>query len=637
MEKHGNGTLTIPITNGTNILANTPLRLRIISELTSFSGNITDACYNPFYSQIEDYQLIINNSPICLSPSNLLIGNISSGSAQINWTAGGTETSWNIEYGLSGFSQDSGTINSVTSNPFTLSGLSAQTSYDVYLQADCGGLIGTSSWIGPISFTTSSSCNISVSAGADQTVCEGDNFQLSASFLQGASYSWSPTTGLSNPFVRSPTSSLTSTTTYTVTCSLNGCTSTDQVTINVNPIPSVDAGLNQTICQGDFVNLSANYVQFMSYDWRPVTFLSSPNSNFTTASPTSSITCYLEGTLNGCTNTDSVLIAVNPLPNVIAGSDQTVCFGDDVTLSASGANSYSWTNGVVNNVAFVPTSPNPNFISSVSYTVTGTDNNGCSNTDIVLVTINPLPDIYAYSFINGVNTNNPEVDLCLGDSVRLYGDGAGTGVYEWDNGVIDNEWFTPINSNIYTLTGTNDFTGCSNTDEITLTVNELPAIVETIINEEFGDDGSISIEVIAGTPPFDFDWDVDGLGDNDDFQDLTDLRGGTYVLIVTDDNGCQSRFTIVLENMTSLIIPSAITPNGDGVNDVWDIKGLHGYPEMQLQIFDRNGILLHEQQGLYTDWDGIYAGKQLPEGDYFYIIDLKNGERPYMGAVSIKF
>ena len=44
------------------------------------------------------------------------------------------------------------------------------------------------------------------------------------------------------------------------------------------------------------------------------------------------------------------------------------------------------------------------------------------------------------------------------DSLRLYGDGAGTGVYEWDNGVLNNEWFTPTNSNIYTLTGTNNFT-----------------------------------------------------------------------------------------------------------------------------------------------------------------------------------
>ena len=60
----GNGTLTIPISNGTNILANTPLRLRIISELTSVTGNITDACYNPFYAQAEDYQLVINQANI---------------------------------------------------------------------------------------------------------------------------------------------------------------------------------------------------------------------------------------------------------------------------------------------------------------------------------------------------------------------------------------------------------------------------------------------------------------------------------------------------------------------------------------------------------------------------------------------
>ena len=63
----GNGTLTIPISNGTNILANTPLRLRIISELTSVTGTITDACYNPFYAQAEDYQLIINQATASLS------------------------------------------------------------------------------------------------------------------------------------------------------------------------------------------------------------------------------------------------------------------------------------------------------------------------------------------------------------------------------------------------------------------------------------------------------------------------------------------------------------------------------------------------------------------------------------------
>ena len=639
--------------------------------------------------------------PSCIDPSGLIVSNILSTTADISWSNPSTTvTLWNYVYDTAGFDPLLGTPVS-TANIFltaSLSGLNTSTSYDVYVQSDCGTNVGT--WIGPISFTTSSSCNISVSAGADQTVCEADNFQLSASFLQGANYSWSPTTGLSNPFVRSPNGYLNSSTTYTVTCSLNGCVYNDQVTITVQPSPNINLSSNQTICLGDQVILDAigaNNISWNNGVSNTVPFYPTQSSYYT-VSGDNSYGCVSEDSVlvtvnplpnvnagqdvnvcagsaailiasgannyvwnnniingqsfvplgssnyivigtdnNGCVNSDTVKVTINPLPNVNAGSDQTICLGDDVTLSASGANSYSWTNGVVNNVAFVPTSPHPDFISSIDYSVTGTSNYGCTNTDIVKVIINPLPDIYAYSFVNGVNNNSSEVYLCSGDSVRLYGDGAGIGTYEWDNGVMDNEWFTPTNSNIYTLTGTRDFTGCSNTDQITLTVNELPEIVETIINEEFGDDGSISIDVIAGTPPFDFDWDVDGLGDNDDFQDLTDLKGGTYVLIVTDDNGCKSRFTIVLENMTSLVIPSAITPNGDGVNDVWDIKGLNGYPEMQLQIFDRNGVLLHEQQGLYTDWDGIYAGKQLPEGDYFYIIDLKNGRQPYMGAVSIKF
>ena len=505
--------------------------------------------------------------------------------------------------------------NGVTNNvPFSIN---ATTTFTV-TGSDLNGCIDTSQ----VTFTVQPSPNINLSS--NQTICLGDQVILDA--IGANNISWN--NGVSNTVPFYPTQS----SYYTVSGDNSyGCVSEDSVLVTVNPLPNVNAGQDVNVCAGSASILIASGAN--NYVW---------NNNIINGQsfiPSNTSSYIVIGTdNNGCVNSDTVIVTVNSLPNVIAGSDQTVCLGDDVTLSASGANSYSWTNGVVNNVAFVPTSPNPNFVSSVSYTVTGTDINGCTNTDIVLVTINPLPDIYAYSFVNGVNTNNPEVDLCSGDSVRLYGDGAGIGTYEWDNGVMDNEWFTPTNSNIYTLTGTRDFTGCSNTDQITLTVNELPEIVETIINEEFGDDGSISIDVIAGTPPFDFDWDVDGLGDNDDFQDLTDLRGGTYVLIVIDDNGCKSRFTIVLENMNSLIIiPSALTPNGDGVNDVWDIKGLNDYPEMQLQIFDRNGMLLHEQQGLYTDWDGIYAGKQLPEGDYFYIIDLKNGRKPYMGAVSIKF
>ena len=84
-------------------------------------------------------------------------------------------------------------------------------------------------------------------------------------------------------------------------------------------------------------------------------------------------------------NTDQVDVTVNPLPIVSAGVDQTVCIGASVTLSGSGATSYTWNNGITDGTAFTPA------LGTTTYTVTGTDGNGCVNTDQVDVTVNPLP------------------------------------------------------------------------------------------------------------------------------------------------------------------------------------------------------------------------------------------------------
>ena len=97
----GNGTLSIPITDGINVLANTPLRLRIVSELTSVTGSITSACYNPFYAQAEDYQLIINQSAATLSADftannvNICLGS----SITFSDISTGSPTSWTWDFG----------------------------------------------------------------------------------------------------------------------------------------------------------------------------------------------------------------------------------------------------------------------------------------------------------------------------------------------------------------------------------------------------------------------------------------------------------------------------------------------------------------------------------------------------------
>ena len=80
---------------------------------------------------------------------------------------------------------------------------------------------------------------------------------------------------------------------------------------------------------------------------------------------------------------------MNALPIVDAGFDESICLGGNVTLTGSGAITYVWNNGVVENTAFTPT------LGTVTYTVTGTDANLCVNTDAVEVTVNALPVVDA--------------------------------------------------------------------------------------------------------------------------------------------------------------------------------------------------------------------------------------------------
>lgn len=95
----------------------------------------------------------IEEAPNCLPPTNLVVDELTSTTALINWTIGNNETAWNVEYGLIGFAQGSGTSAPTTNHPFLIEGLDAHTDYDVYVQADCDG--DSSPWTGPITFTTS--------------------------------------------------------------------------------------------------------------------------------------------------------------------------------------------------------------------------------------------------------------------------------------------------------------------------------------------------------------------------------------------------------------------------------------------------------------------------------------------------
>ncbi len=116
----------------------------------------------------------------------------------------------------------------------------------------------------------------------------------------------------------------------------------------------------------------------------------------------------------------------------------------------------------------------------------------------------------------------------------------------------------------------------------------------------------------------------------------TALANRTYTLTATGQGGCTDSDTMTVNILLALKIPNAFSPNGDGVNDIWDISNLKDYPASSVEVFNRYGQSVYLSNGRYTkSWDGTFKGNKLPNGTYYYIIDVKNGNKPIAGYVTI--
>ena len=149
--------------------------------------NFPSRCGSDGEMQVAEVQLY--DAHFCLDPTDLSATNITATSADLSWTESWTATTWDIEWGVSGFSPTgTPTINNTTSNPHSLTGLTASTSYDFYVRADCGG--STSSWVGPLTFVTS--CLVS---GVD---CGFGGLDVGALTCAGSPYAYSGNTSGAN-------------------------------------------------------------------------------------------------------------------------------------------------------------------------------------------------------------------------------------------------------------------------------------------------------------------------------------------------------------------------------------------------------------------------------------------------------
>ncbi len=323
-----------------------------------------------------------------------------------------------------------------------------------------------------------------VTGSADSyTICIGQSTTLSAS---GATdYSWVPTTGLvvttGNSIVAAPTV----TTTYTVTGTSGvNCQDDDTVVVNVYPLPVVNVlPANPSICAGQSVTLTASGAA--TYTWGPNTALSATTGASVVANPPITFTYTLSFiSVNGCVDSISVPITVHPLPVITVNPNPvSLCLNSSKTLSASGANTYTWKpNTAINQTTGANVSVNP--MVNSTYSVTGTDNFGCMDSTFIPITVNPKVD--------GFTTQH---NLCQGTFTSLIAANADT--YTWSpatglsgtTGPIVSAF--PTTNTTYTVTGTT-LAGCQTTDTVQIYVHPIPAVTVTPVSSSLCVTGTIN-------------------------------------------------------------------------------------------------------------------------------------------------
>jgi len=413
-----------------------------------------------------------------------------------------------------------GTGNSIWVHP------TSTTTYFVNAQNGTSGLSLTYSTCSSVTVSVNPLPTIGNTVIPSSTVCAGSSITLNGT--GGTSYNWSGGVNDNVAFIPS------STTTYTVTgTDVNGCTNTATQSITVNTLPTVGitTSPSATLCIGN--SLTLNGTGATSYSWS-----GSVNNNVAFI-PNSTTTYTVTGTgANGCTSTTTQLITVNPLPTVgnTVTPSSTVCAGNPITLNGTGATSYSWSGSVTDNVSFIPSS-------TTTYTVTGTDINGCTNTASQSITVNTLPAVGIIA--------SPSTTLCTGNSLTLNGTGATS--YSWSGSVNNNISFIPSSTTSYTVTGTGA-NGCTNTTTQLVTVNPLPTVGNTVTPLSTVCAGNPI--TLNGTGATSYSWS----GSVNNNVAFIPSSTATYTVTGTDINGCTNTATQLI---TVNALPTvSITPSG---------------------------------------------------------------------------
>tara|TARA_R110002033_G_scaffold60044_5_gene109950 strand:+ start:35452 stop:42342 length:6891 start_codon:yes stop_codon:yes gene_type:complete len=355
---------------------------------------------------------------------------------------------------------------------------------------------------------------LNANAGEDISICQGDTVTLNAS--GGVSYTWD-----SGETVATPSFTPTETTTYTVTVADGyGHTDTDDVTVTVIPVPIANAGEDQITCQGEPVTLSATAEGGDVFLWS-----TGETTPTITVNPLEDAVYTVEVSNSLCSHADEVSVFVLPIAELSISEDIVIITGNSTTLEVSGGESYLWSTGDTSGTIVV----NPT--ETTTYSVINFSGNGCEST--AEVTVSVIPQVVAYA--------GEDISICEEESITLNASGGGS--YLWSTGETSASiTVTPSETTIYTVTVSDSY-GFSDSDDLIVTVNDLPNILvseDIVIFEEESTNLTVS-----GADTY-----LWSNGETTASIVVSPIQTTTYSVIGYTFSGCQ-----VIEEITVTVIP----------------------------------------------------------------------------------
>lgn len=340
--------------------------------------------------------------------------------------------------------------------------------------------------------------------------------------------------------------------------------------------------------------------------------------SFTTPNINTTTNFYVETTTPNCSsNRTAVEAKINITPTITStdtNSPVTNCGPGLFTLKATPPigtiNWYSKIGGTIVSTGLSHTTP---YTSSSTTYYAEAINNGCTNGLKIPV------DVIVYSL---PVVNDETVKKCSSDTVLLNASIANM-TYIWSTGEIT-PTIVATNTGVYTVDVTSPAPeNCTNRKTITVQEDLKPKIKNIIVDET-----TVSIELVQNEDYFEYS--IDGIN----YQNsnvFTNAPSGLQMAYVRDINQCNNDY----KPFIVIIVPKFFTPNNDGNNDFWEIKGLINYPLAKVLLFDRYGKLITQLDSFFRSWDGTLNKNPLPATDYWYVIKLDNNSPEIKGHFSL--